>query len=133
MVAKAWIASLLLATASARAIDTILYERQLEAKEVVVKGPKLESLEDKLRASLPLKKWVSRTWAAGQVPEACLNVQIGMGNKTLDPSDFMVYEVKYSDCDKPWVICRHKDANISKNDLTDVCLVSIRVVSWVPS
>ncbi|KAH7106131.1 hypothetical protein BKA62DRAFT_668832 [Auriculariales sp. MPI-PUGE-AT-0066] len=52
---------------------------------------------------------VSRTW--GTLPEACLDYAHGAGLKGWD---IEVYEVTYSDCDTPWVFCRHHEAQLSQ-------------------
>ena len=50
-------------------------------------------------------------WLPNGIPEGCKYVA---QQKGFNPSDFKVFNVKYSDCDQPWVFCRHKNAGATE-------------------
>lgn len=68
--------------------------------------------EGKMRAGLekhlPLHKWEISPWLdGGAIPRRCKEYAEG---EKLNPVDIEVSDVKFDDCDEPWVFCRHKDA-----------------------
>lgn len=65
-------------------------------------------MKDDLEKHLPLHKWEITRWADGNlIPERC---KFYAEDKKLKPVDMEVSDVKFDDCDEPWVFCRHKDA-----------------------
>ncbi|KAL2068042.1 hypothetical protein VTL71DRAFT_16140 [Oculimacula yallundae] len=61
-------------------------------------------------------------WAAGSIPQRCADVANTEGPK-LNPADFEVFNVRYSDCLNPWgpwSFCRHKNAPISQASMIDL-------------
>ncbi|KAF3201333.1 hypothetical protein TWF679_011393 [Orbilia oligospora] len=55
-------------------------------------------------------------WGAGWIPKGCKDRFIGKG---YDADDVEVFNIKYTDCDQAWTFCRHKDAQLSLEDMAD--------------
>lgn len=55
-------------------------------------------------------------WLPGGLPEGCRSVALAKG---YNPADFKTFNVKYSDCDQPWVFCRHKNAPASESQMIE--------------
>ena len=75
------------------------------------------SMETQLRNTLPRQPYNFSQWSAGFVPQACKDEATANG---VSAADFAVLNVTYSDCDDPWVVCRHKDSPTSVNDILTV-------------
>ncbi|RDW72674.1 uncharacterized protein DSM5745_07846 [Aspergillus mulundensis] len=56
-------------------------------------------------------------WDYGYLPARCHDVAESWEN--LSPYDMEVYNVTYEDCDRPWVMCRHKEADLSLDQMID--------------
>jgi hypothetical protein len=74
-------------------------------------------LETDLETDLPQHSSTRTAWTAGWIPSGCYNEAV---NHNLSPSDFEVYDVKYTDCSAPWTICRHKNAPYSWDTIAKV-------------
>ncbi|KAK6339297.1 hypothetical protein TWF718_008718 [Orbilia javanica] len=60
-------------------------------------------------------QWLN-PWGAGWIPEGCKDRFISKG---YNASDAQVFNIKYSDCGRAWTFCRHKDAQLSIEDMAD--------------
>lgn len=56
-------------------------------------------------------------WGAGWIVADC---KAFAQNHGYSPSDFEVFNVRYTDCDTPWILCRHRGSSKSQVDLIDV-------------
>ncbi|KAL3478515.1 hypothetical protein BJX99DRAFT_224260 [Aspergillus californicus] len=56
-------------------------------------------------------------WDYGYLPARCHDVAEGWEDKS--PYDIEVFDVLYEDCDQPWVFCRHKDAQLTLDQMID--------------
>ena len=52
-------------------------------------------------------------WEAGWTFQACKD-EAEM--RSYNPADFEVFEVSYSDCEEPWVMCRHREVQSPTKD-----------------
>ena len=68
---------------------------------------------------LPAHTYSLSLWTNGKMPSLCYD-KINLYNNV--PSDFSVYNVTYSDCSTPWVICRSSSATWTIQQLADVSL-----------
>ena len=85
-------------------------------------NPKLDfygSMESKMVANMPLQSFTSDNWGAGWIPQICLDQAKSEGK---NPVDMQVFNVHYSDCGEPWIMCLHKDVASHKSLMIDVCL-----------
>ncbi|KAF3920121.1 hypothetical protein AA313_de0202373 [Arthrobotrys entomopaga] len=55
-------------------------------------------------------------WGDGWIPQGCKDRFLARG---LSPKDAKVYNIKYTDCDRAWTFCRHKDAQLSIEQMAD--------------
>lgn len=69
--------------------------------------------ESDLKNELAAHTQSSTAWAAGWIPQYCYNEAKTFG---LNPSDFEVRNVFYTDCDASWAVCRHKSAGSTSWD-----------------
>ena len=60
-------------------------------------------------------QWLN-PWGAGWIPKGCKDRFIA---KEYDANDAQVFNIKYSDCSRAWTFCRHKDAQLSIEDMAD--------------
>lgn len=74
---------------------------------------------------LPSHNNLSAAWAPGSIPKYCYNEA-----KTykLNPADFEVRNVLYTDCSASWAICRYKGASKDWNTVIDVSLPLAKAV-----
>ena len=78
-----------------------------------------EQIWDALMPVMPLTEATVRDWDAGWTFKSCKEEGDMRG---LNAADFEVFEVSYSDCDEPWVMCRHKDVESpTKDEMVQVC------------
>ena len=61
-------------------------------------------------------KYEKGYWLPNGLPQGCKDVATAM---KMNPKDFKVFNVKYEDCDQPWVFCRHKDADTSEQSMIE--------------
>ncbi|KAF3932965.1 hypothetical protein ABW20_dc0102708 [Dactylellina cionopaga] len=55
-------------------------------------------------------------WGPGWIPQGCKDRFLAKG---LEPTDAEVYNIQYSDCDRRWTFCRHKNAQLSIEKMAD--------------
>jgi hypothetical protein len=60
-------------------------------------------------------------WGEGWIPKVCKDFAVKKG---LNPWDYEIFNVFYTDCSEPWIMCRHKQAPSSVIDMIDVSLDS---------
>ncbi|KAK6498799.1 hypothetical protein TWF481_011372 [Arthrobotrys musiformis] len=60
-------------------------------------------------------QWFSQ-WGDGWIPQGCKDRFLGKG---YNATDAQVFNVKYADCGRAWTFCRHKDAQLSIEDMAD--------------
>ncbi|KFY97590.1 hypothetical protein V500_02006 [Pseudogymnoascus sp. VKM F-4518 (FW-2643)] len=87
-------------------------------KPVLFKDGLGPHVNTKLMANMPSTKSTHKEWAHGTIPESCA-AQGKNANPPLKTADFHIFDVRYTDCDEPWIMCRHKDAPLSINQLID--------------
>ncbi|OBT83639.1 hypothetical protein VE02_08043 [Pseudogymnoascus sp. 03VT05] len=87
-------------------------------KPVLFKDGLGPHVNTKLMAHMPSTKSTHKEWAHGTIPESCAK-QGKNANPPLKPSDFHIFDVHYTDCAEAWIMCRHKDAQLSINQLID--------------
>ncbi|KAL4962424.1 uncharacterized protein BDV14DRAFT_202759 [Aspergillus stella-maris] len=75
-----------------------------------------DQMDTHLYANLPPTAATWEEWEYGWLPARCHDVAEAEGHS---PEDMTVYNVTYSDCDRPWIMCRHKDAPMSLDNLID--------------
>ncbi|EJD53722.1 hypothetical protein AURDEDRAFT_110488 [Auricularia subglabra TFB-10046 SS5] len=56
-------------------------------------------------------------WAAGSLPQSCRD---NARSNNVNPADFEVFSVQYTDCGNPWAFCRHRSAPLSQIDMIDL-------------
>jgi|SRR5687768_154048 hypothetical protein len=61
-------------------------------------------------------RWVE-DWASIHILDWCKAQTQGFG---LNPNDVETWNVHYDDCIEPWIMCRHKDARASKEQMIEV-------------
>ncbi|KAJ0413155.1 hypothetical protein BJY00DRAFT_306519 [Aspergillus carlsbadensis] len=92
--------------------------------------PNLVYLNSGNFANLPFprgQRW-SR-WQAGLMPADCKSIAESRG---LNPTDFEVWDLFYSDCQDPWSVCRHRNSTNSLETLIDTfSRVPVGMCSWV--
>ena len=84
-----------------------------DIKHMVV-SPETPFLAD-LTTHLAKTKYHSKKWQPGLLPRACRDNLIE-GQRSIDVD---VFDVFYEDCDRPWVLCRHTNAQLSAKELAD--------------
>ncbi|KAH8892979.1 hypothetical protein GQ53DRAFT_610605, partial [Thozetella sp. PMI_491] len=60
-----------------------------------------------LNKELAQKTFTSAAWGEGWIPQYCYSEANTYG---LNPADFEVRNVKFSDCSGSWAVCRHKNS-----------------------
>ncbi|KAK6352468.1 hypothetical protein TWF730_009293 [Orbilia blumenaviensis] len=75
-------------------------------------GPFNPGFSQNTNASL---EWID-PWGDGWIPQGCKDRFLAKG---YDAKDARVFNVKYTDCDQAWTFCRHKDAQLSIDDMAD--------------
>ena len=75
------------------------------------------SMESQLRSTLPKHSFQISQWTSGYLPEAC---KTEAQSQKFKPADLVVFNVTYNDCVVPFVVCRHKSAPVTLNDLLTV-------------
>lgn len=63
---------------------------------------------------LPSHTYTLSQWTNQRMPSMCHYV---INYYSFNPTDFTVYNVTYTDCNEPWVICRHTGSSPSINQL----------------
>ncbi|KAL4940480.1 hypothetical protein BDV06DRAFT_224053 [Aspergillus oleicola] len=76
-----------------------------------------DHMDTHLYANLPPTPATWEAWEYGWLPARCHDVAESFENQS--PYDMEVYNVTYSDCDKPWIMCRHKDAPLTLDQMID--------------
>ncbi|KAH8901448.1 hypothetical protein GQ53DRAFT_775997 [Thozetella sp. PMI_491] len=56
-------------------------------------------------------------WGEGWIPKTCKDFALQNG---LNPWDYEIFNVFYTDCSEPWIMCRHKGAPASVIDMIDI-------------
>ncbi|KAI9148481.1 putative conidiation-specific protein (con-13) protein [Paramyrothecium foliicola] len=86
-------------------------------------------MNNELKAVLPVVAHTAIKWAPGWVPSACF---LSLYLEDLERSDFEVYNVTYSDCPEPFVVCRHKDTPASPELIfASIGRLRARMRQWV--
>lgn len=73
-------------------------------------------VHDGLMEVMTAPKWSQDYWLPNGMPQSCKEIAQSKG---LNPSDFKIFNAKYSDCDMKWVMCRHKNAGATERDMID--------------
>ncbi|KAL3476730.1 hypothetical protein BJX99DRAFT_227225 [Aspergillus californicus] len=80
-------------------------------------------------ANLPTVNSQIAVWESGWIPKDCKDIAEG---EDLTATDFEVFQVQYDDCDDPWLICRHTEA---ESDIFTVAetfgKLPVRIRDWV--
>ena len=74
-------------------------------------------MESNLRNFLSPTQSTWDYWGSGWIPQACKDIASSHG---LNPGDFTIFNVHYTDCSEAWTFCRHKDAGASEIDMIDI-------------
>lgn len=100
------------------AVTTFAQPGPVAPLQKVVQPPMSMAVSD-LEAYLPIAGHNGyQDWADTDILQFCKDIAQDWG---LDPRDVATFSVTYDDCDRgPWIICRHKDAGISKERIADV-------------
>mgnify|MGYP000961832720 CR=1 FL=1 len=80
-------------------------------------GGGLDSLAPGLMDSLQIKANTWKAWDNGFIAQDCKTLAEG---NNVSPMDITTFEIKYDDCDDPWVMCRHKDAPLTEQNIVDM-------------
>ncbi|KAK8044223.1 hypothetical protein PG993_004247 [Apiospora rasikravindrae] len=84
--------------------------------------------EPLLIANLPETKHNISVWASGWIPSDC---QGYAENHNVSAADFIIYQVQYSDCGDPWIMCYHKDSETSiENMAKQFGRIPIQMREW---
>ncbi|KAH9897148.1 hypothetical protein F4778DRAFT_245748 [Xylariomycetidae sp. FL2044] len=75
------------------------------------------TLEDGLRANLAPTQSTWDQWGEGWIPDDCKWYAEYYGYAA---NEFEVFNVKYTDCDEAWIMCRHKQATVSQTGMIDL-------------
>ncbi|OJD32605.1 conidiation-specific protein (con-13) protein [Diplodia corticola] len=77
----------------------------------------LGSLDQGLLDNLHAPHYDLSVWAPGWIPQDCKDIVEG---QNLSASDVTIWNVNYTDCSSPWVICTHKDAPLTQTVVADL-------------
>ncbi|KAL8649656.1 MAG: hypothetical protein Q9226_005484 [Calogaya cf. arnoldii] len=80
----------------------------------------LDYLKDNLLKYMPtvgrnFDQWSDQDW----IPQWCLD-RSKDENDAFNPADIRTYNIRYDDCESPWVVCVHKDSKMSIDTLADL-------------
>ena len=75
------------------------------------------TMETDLRNNLHPTQSTWDYWGSGWIPQGCKDLA---NQYKLNPSDFTIFNVHYTDCGEAWVMCRHKNAGASEIDMIDI-------------
>lgn len=76
-----------------------------------------DRMETDLRNNLHPTQSTWDYWGSGWIPQGCRDI----ANKyNLNPRDFTIFNVHYTDCSEPWIMCRHRNAGASEIDMIDI-------------
>ena len=84
------------------------------------------AVETGLRQNLSPTQSTHDSWGAGWILDYCKTEAKNYG---FSPFDIEVFNVHYSDCSEPWIMCRHKSAKPSQIDMIDVSLLALFSIS----
>ncbi|KAF7563681.1 hypothetical protein G7046_g467 [Stylonectria norvegica] len=76
-----------------------------------------DKMETDLRNNLHPTQSTWDYWGAGWIPQGCKDIANQHG---LSLNDFTTFNVHYTDCSEPWIMCRHKNAGASELDMIDI-------------
>lgn len=66
---------------------------------------------------------------SGWIPSDCNGYA---SSHNVSASDFIIYQVQYSDCSDPWIMCYHKDSETSiENMAKQFGRIPIQMREWV--
>ncbi|KAL8864855.1 MAG: hypothetical protein Q9174_007190 [Haloplaca sp. 1 TL-2023] len=82
----------------------------------------LDNLKQGFLDNLPAQGASRSGFQAGFIPAGCKNI---IQREGYNPADFQVVNVKYNDCNAPWIICYHKNSPVTLDNF-------IRVFGRVP-
>ncbi|KAM3475799.1 hypothetical protein MY5147_003551 [Beauveria neobassiana] len=78
----------------------------------------LGSLGPDLMSSLPIAAHTTSDWDPTHLPRDCKRLAQSAG---FSPLDVDAFNIRFDDCKRqPWVFCRHKDAPLSKSNMTEL-------------
>ncbi|KAK8069973.1 hypothetical protein PG994_006589 [Apiospora phragmitis] len=85
--------------------------------------------EPLLAANLPERQYNISVWASGWIPSDCNGYA---SDHNVSAADFIIYQVQYSDCSDPWILCYHKDSETSiQNIAKQFGRIPIQMREWV--
>lgn len=89
----------------------------------------LDYLHDGNAGALASVSATSDKWDGSTVPSDCKGFA---EDQKLNAADIETYNVTYSDCADPWVLCRHKDTPVDLNTIISVFgQVPVGMRDWV--
>ncbi|XXH02644.1 hypothetical protein Hte_009025 [Hypoxylon texense] len=74
-------------------------------------------IENGLKENLPFTKYRLEFFTEGEMPLDCKN---GAEERNYSTSNIDVFKVFYEDCGQPWIMCRHKEADIDADEMATV-------------
>ena len=75
----------------------------------------LEYLDKGLFENLPTVAYEAKEWFQEYIPQWCLDQSSNKDNGFDPAKDIKVYDIRYTDCAMPWVVCIHNDSPMDIN------------------
>jgi hypothetical protein len=91
-----------------------------QKKAVINPSLDMDKFETPFKTAWPVTAHTIQQWPAGHTTAKCKDWAIA---HNLTVTDFELFEVTYDDCSVPWIMCRHKEAPPSQEEMADVCAV----------
>ncbi|KAL8868267.1 MAG: hypothetical protein Q9174_005100 [Haloplaca sp. 1 TL-2023] len=80
----------------------------------------LEYLDKGLFARLPTVAYQATEWVQEYIPQWCLDQSSNQHNGFNPAKDIKVYDIRYTDCGSPWIVCIHKDSPMDINGFAEL-------------
>ncbi|KAK8879711.1 conidiation-specific protein [Apiospora arundinis] len=76
--------------------------------------PNFDDFQPILASVLPETHYNIAQWASGWIPSDCKGYA---KDHNVKAEDFITYQVQYADCSDPWIMCYHKNSEISMDNI----------------
>ncbi|KAK8131100.1 hypothetical protein PG984_007538 [Apiospora sp. TS-2023a] len=119
--------SLGLAAAAANAASTKVDIWARLSKPAVRKD--FTGFEQLLVTNLPETQHNISVWTSGWIPSDCNGYA---SSHNVSAADFIIYQIQYTDCSDPWIMCYHKDSETSIESIAkQFGRIPIQMREWV--
>ncbi|KAL8981839.1 MAG: hypothetical protein Q9205_003484, partial [Flavoplaca limonia] len=96
-------------------LTTFAYPQEID-KQIL--HDNLDYLHDGLYQNLPIVAHTLNEWFEEWIPQFCLD-ESKDDEHGFNLADMKAYDINFDDCEAPWIVCNHKDSDVSIETLAD--------------